>query len=82
MKNALDAILDVFSYTGFEGKVCAWYLEYIPESYDPILTIEFKPDGTLHMIQGIIATDMALDTVQQLRDVGYEMVEIDGSTVQ
>jgi hypothetical protein len=80
--NVRDTILDVFNYTNFEGKVCAWYLEYIPESYDPILTIEFKPDNKMHMIQGVVPADIALEAVEQLTKLGYHMVKIDGSTVQ
>ena len=82
MQTMLDTILNVFSYTNFEGSVCAWYLEHSSETYDPIFTIEFRSEGRLHLIQGVVPTDVALSTVSMMEEIGYDMVEIDGSTVQ
>jgi hypothetical protein len=82
MQAMLDTILNVFNHTDFRGKVCAWHLEYTNSFYDPIFTIEFKPDDKMHIIQGIVPTDVALKVIEMLGDIGYEMVEIDDSTVQ
>lgn len=82
MNHMIDTILSVFSRTGFEGSVCSWYLDYVPEVYDPIFTIEFKPAEKLHVIQGIVPVDIALEAVKVLEEIGYTMVKLDGSTVQ
>lgn len=82
MKDVLETILNVFNFTGFKGNVCAWHLEYTNSFYDPIFTIEFKPDDKMHIIQGVVPTDIAVATIKLLEEAGYEMVEIDDSTVQ